>query len=81
LRDGWRERITRRRIDARIRGRHLEALHEHRQQLLERRDLLAAHVERNPGDYLSRREFDDIDRRLAALDTEVRQLRDAGPQP
>lgn len=67
------------RIDERIRDRQLEALDEHRQQLLERRDLLAARVERNPGDYLSRRELDDIDRRLAALDTEVRQLRMTDP--
>lgn len=64
-----------------ILGRQLEALDGHHQQLLERRDPLAAHVERNPGDYLRRHELDDLDRRLAALDTELRQLREANPRP
>jgi hypothetical protein len=64
------------RIDGHIRGRRLEALDGHRQQLLERRELLAGRVERNPGDYLSRRELKDVERTLAALDAEERQLRE-----
>jgi hypothetical protein len=68
------------RIDERIRGRHLEALDGHRQQLLERRELLAKRVEWNPGDYLSRREFADVERTLAALDAEERALRERPPR-
>jgi hypothetical protein len=68
------------RIDERVRGRHLEALDGHRQQLLERRELLAKRVEWNPGDYLSRREGAGVERRLAALAAEERALRDRPPR-
>jgi hypothetical protein len=47
----------------------------HRQQLLERRELVAKRVQRNPDDYLSRHELEEVERRLAALDAEVRALR------
>jgi hypothetical protein len=63
------------RPDGRIRGRHLEALDGHRQQLLEHRELLAKRVEQNPDDYLSRRDLEEVERRLSALDAEVRELR------
>jgi hypothetical protein len=63
------------RLDGRIGGRQLEALEGHRQQLLERRELIAKRVERNPDDYISRHEVEDVERRLAALDAEVRALR------
>jgi hypothetical protein len=67
------------RLDEWIRERRLEALDGHRQQLGERRHLLADPVERNPGDYISRRELQDVERRLAVLNAEERELREKRP--
>jgi hypothetical protein len=68
------------RVEGRIRERQLEALDEYRRRVRELRDLFAERVEQNPGDYLSRRELADVERRLALLDAEERELRER-PQP